>query len=464
MVRQARVRDGKTTTSNALEKVDAGREWGSSSGSRCTFPLAHVIVTGTWHDGLVRAPLVSYIDRLRSELAEIQDDMHALIDGSTIRNVNPNTRGSSVVFVGAADWGWGPSDADLTAMQMRLAAIYGPWFDRFELLFPHPTPQVAAKLREVHEFTHRWVTRPETWDHAIPQTIELAKARAKQEFAKFEELLDIASKAGTDEVRLVPDTNALIRNPDIGSYARMAPSQSFHVHLLPTVLSELDDLKDRGRTQELRDQAQAVVRRLKGLRDKGNLATGVSLTKRITVRAEAREVDVQGVLNWLDPSVPDDRLLAAALRLQSDNPAGSVVLVTSDLNLQNKADAVGLPYMETPPRPASLRAGLRATLNWPTELGPPVVTLVNDGPADARHVTYSVSTPPDAAPPHSRAGPWDVDQMKPGQDDRQQVYGFYSPVVLVTAGWTDDDGSHELSWAIDFPERPPRQSLPGRGR
>lgn len=108
------------------------------------------------------------------------------------------------------------------------------------------------------------------------------------------------------------------------------------------------------------------MRRLKGLRDKGSLSAGVNLTRTITVKTEAREVGVRGVLDWLDPAVPDDRLLAGALRLQSDHPAGTVLFVTSDLNLQNKADGVGLPYIETPPTIASLRARLVASLRWPS--------------------------------------------------------------------------------------------------
>jgi len=48
--------------------------------------------------------------------------------------------------------------------------------------------------------------------------------------------------------------------------------------------------------------------------------------------------------------------MAAALRLQSDYPAGVVILVTTDINLQNKVDAVGLPYVEPPTSTASLRA------------------------------------------------------------------------------------------------------------
>lgn len=66
----------------------------------------------------------------------------------------------------------------------------------------------------------------------------------------------------------------------------------------------------------------------------------------IWLRLEHREVDARSILSSLDPASPDDRILAAALRLQSDNPAGVVVLVTADMNLQNKADVVGLPYAE----------------------------------------------------------------------------------------------------------------------
>jgi rRNA-processing protein FCF1 len=299
---------------------------------------------------VMRSSMTSYADRLRDELAGIRNDLDALLERSEIRYVNPNSPGSGVVFLGAADWGWAPSDPDTSAAQMNLTQRYSSWFDRYRLLFPHPTPDISQKIEHTDTFVRRWATRPNDYDHSIPRTIDAARKQAFEQLNTFDELLDLVVKNGDADLRLVPDTNALIRNPDLASYASEAPSPTFYVHLLPTVLGELDELKDRGRSQELRDQAQAVVKRLKGLRDKGNLSTGVKLTKAIMVRAEAREVDVRSVLDWLDPTVPDDRILAAALRLQSDHPAGSVVLVTSDLNLQNKADAVGLPYMETPRR------------------------------------------------------------------------------------------------------------------
>jgi predicted ribonuclease YlaK len=115
------------------------------------------------------------------------------------------------------------------------------------------------------------------------------------------------------------------------------------------VLGELDELKDRGRTPDVREKAAKAVRRLKGYRDRGSLAEEVTVAGKIRLRLEHREVDARSVLQWLDPDVPDDRIIAAALRLQSNHPAGLVILlVTTDINLQNKADAVGLPYAEPP--------------------------------------------------------------------------------------------------------------------
>ena len=41
-----------------------------------------------------------------------------------------------------------------------------------------------------------------------------------------------------------------------------------------------------------------------------------------------------------------DRLVASCLRLQSDHAGSAVSVATSDLNLQNKLAAVGMPFVE----------------------------------------------------------------------------------------------------------------------
>lgn len=54
----------------------------------------------------------------------------------------------------------------------------------------------------------------------------------------------------------------------------------------------------------------------------------------------------QGILDWLDPHVPDDRVIGATLDLLARHPLKTVVLVSRDINLQNKAAAVGLPIAD----------------------------------------------------------------------------------------------------------------------
>ena len=47
-------------------------------------------------------------------------------------------------------------------------------------------------------------------------------------------------------------------------------------------------------------------------------------------------------LPWLDRELNDDRLIASVLEVMRQNLGSRVVLVTSDVNHQNKADAAGI--------------------------------------------------------------------------------------------------------------------------
>ncbi|WP_437023843.1 hypothetical protein [Streptomyces sp. enrichment culture] len=50
----------------------------------------------------------------------------------------------------------------------------------------------------------------------------------------------------------------------------------------------------------------------------------------------------------VDLDVPDDRFIASTLLLQSAHPGSRLYAATSDINLQTKLAAVGLPYVEGP--------------------------------------------------------------------------------------------------------------------
>lgn len=283
------------------------------------------------------------------DLDEIETLMMDLLDGSRIVNVDPNKGQSDVVFVGAAIWGWAKSDDAQTRMQMRGIEAYGRWFTRFRLLFRTPTPAVNHSIKTCNEFISRWFERGHN-DHSIPSGVPAAKDHAREQFQEFRSVLAIACSeaAGPTAVIAVPDTNALIDNPNLAAYGSRLGQPTYEVRLVPTVLAEIDELKRAGRSQELRDAAHRADRMLKGLRDRGDIRSGVRVTKNVTAMFDVAEPRFEDLPSWLDPTVPDDRLVASTLLLQASAPSKAVVVVSSDLNLQNKAAALGLPHVEPP--------------------------------------------------------------------------------------------------------------------
>ena len=99
---------------------------------------------------------------------------------------------------------------------------------------------------------------------------------------------------------------------------------------------------------ELDDLDQAAIRRLKGWEAQGDWLRGVKIDGSISLRAEAREPDFRESVSWLDPTNDDDRFLAGVLELQRNEPGACVVVVSSDLNLRNKAAALSLPRVAPP--------------------------------------------------------------------------------------------------------------------
>jgi hypothetical protein len=57
---------------------------------------------------------------------------------------------------------------------------------------------------------------------------------------------------------------------------------------------------------------------------------------------------VEETLPWLDPSVPDDRMLASTVEAMRTHPRSTVALVTGDISLQNKATFARVPFLEPP--------------------------------------------------------------------------------------------------------------------
>jgi hypothetical protein len=287
---------------------------------------------------------LSTLARLRMDLKGIEEDLAALVELSPVKWLNRDH--GWVTVIGGADFYFADPAADQLRRQIPLKARHDKWMSQFDLLYKNPPPHLAEQIKEAKEALDRWISLgSRNYDLVSDQRMNAVSAR--NACGSFYMLLDLLD-GGTKEIILVPDTNAIIAAPDPTAYRAIAGTSDFTLILLPTVLAELDNLKNHHRDNAFREKVAKVVRRIKGWRQQGPLREGVTVSKTIRIKAIAEEPDFDDALPWLDSSNHDDRIIASILQVQVLAPSANVVLVTSDINLQNKADAAMLPCADAP--------------------------------------------------------------------------------------------------------------------
>lgn len=285
----------------------------------------------------------SYTEHLVSDLDTFVQAFTEVLNASQVRARKMS--GDSWVVVGHP-WAWVNSTPDVEAGRMALLRDLRDWAPRFRLLFPHPTPDVQRRLDEALGLMDDWLVRKGKVKHHAPRDIPTAVAQLAQSAEQLRELVALLP-VDQWQVRLVVDTNTLLDEPDVTIYKDSIGSR-YMVHLLPVVLRELDDTKRAGRHQDLREAAKKADRRLKALRDNGDVRAGARVAGDIYAVFEHIEPRGKGLPGWLDLDVPDDRFVASSLLLQSQHPGSRLYVATSDINLQTKLAAVGLPFVEVP--------------------------------------------------------------------------------------------------------------------
>ena len=105
------------------------------------------------------------------------------------------------------------------------------------------------------------------------------------------------------------------------------------------VLEELDKLKKRPNGVGI--NARSIIRILDSLRDKGQFQKGIRIRKGLglifTVAPDLAELPI-----GYDPEVPDHQIIATALTVKKENPNKKVIVVSNDINLRIKCDAIGI--------------------------------------------------------------------------------------------------------------------------
>ena len=132
----------------------------------------------------------------------------------------------------------------------------------------------------------------------------------------------------------VLDTNVLIHDPN-----SIYNFDDNNIILPIYVVEEIDKLK-RAEGEKGRN-ARVTARNLDELRNKGSLFEGVELPKGGKFRVEIKG-DFKNLPGFLQKDVMDNRILAVIIEISKDL-GEKVILVTKDINMRIKADALSIP-------------------------------------------------------------------------------------------------------------------------
>lgn len=135
----------------------------------------------------------------------------------------------------------------------------------------------------------------------------------------------------------VLDTNVLLHDPN-----SLLNFDENNVLIPIEVIEEIDHFKRE--SSELGQNARSVSRTLDSLRTRGSLSEGVKLENGGCLRIVFHRTGKAGKSTEfiLGDNTVDNRIVALALVIQKTHPKQPTVLVSKDINLRIKADALGL--------------------------------------------------------------------------------------------------------------------------
>lgn len=259
-----------------------------------------------------------------------------------LRDLN---RSDSSVFIVGPSRSWTDLDQSGRRLQSRLLEEDTRLSALIRALLRNAPKDSASELEASQKSLRELIDQSHlTWVKSTEEAFAEAEKALDKQLELIANLYDPVEGAPI----YVPDTNALLWNPTLEQWHFDRVPQ-FTLVLTATVLGELDRLKIEHRNQDIRQRAESIIRRIKGYRARGELTSGVPLVKGTsTVKTIALDPKVDETLPWLDASNDDDRILASFVEVMREYARTAVILVTRDINLQNKAEYAGLPFVEPP--------------------------------------------------------------------------------------------------------------------
>jgi hypothetical protein len=262
--------------------------------------------------------------------------LDALLDASTVeRRFEP---GSGVVT--PYPWRWGVFERSERPLLGEAQERVQEWLISARRVF------VTSGPEHVRDFDDAAATFAEALDRSSggyglsAGDLEGARRSVQQALDRQLALIDELPAAHRPALTmLVPDTNALIADPELERWVIPEPAT---IVVPAQVVSELDG---KNQDPKIGKKASRLINRFKEYGRRGDTRRGVRLAGDRFFRELALDPDMTE-LPGLDPMHADDRILASALMLAQRELTSVVVVVTRDRNAFNKARQLELPAVD----------------------------------------------------------------------------------------------------------------------
>lgn len=254
-----------------------------------------------------------------------------------------NTLGSGILDMDG-NYKWQELTKDGKHVQSRLKEKYLKYFSIINILLKNQPQTLTKVLTDSNKVLVSLIEQNHsTWEKNTRDAFD----KACHSLNLIINLIDNIYSYN-DNYLLIPDTNALLINPKLEDWY-FSDFSLFTIILTPTILSEIDSLKINHRNEDIRRKSLSLINQIKEYRRRGKLNEGVPVKKdKIYLKTLALEPNIKDSLPWLDENNNDDRFLSSVIEVMRQNIKSTVYLVTSDINLQNKAEYATIPFIEPP--------------------------------------------------------------------------------------------------------------------
>jgi len=300
----------------------------------------------------------SVIQYINTEVLHLKKLLNNLMEYSDIIRWNY----SKIIMSGAGDYEWAELNDNGRKIQDQLLNDYKHFINLFRFL----STDLLNTQQNVLDTSVQKVF------NSIEQNGFLFKMNKEAEFNNAMKAIDLqlhliaTSYEITDEYcLLIPDSNALVANPEIEKW-KFEGIDKFKIVLLPILASELDNVTTNN--EQMQNKIKNKILEYAKL---GNIFEGVKINEQNIIKFAGSMQRTEKPLTWLDMNNTSDQVIASYFEIVRENPHTQVILITDNPILQAKALLAHVAHIEPP----ALKIDRKPATSTPSDSKPDVEPL-----------------------------------------------------------------------------------------